>query len=100
MLIAIMGDTYAKVSENKQRYSLMQKTEVYADFTYAINFTKKFEGKRYAYVITPASDGETDQWEGSLGRIRASMKKGHADLREMISEKVNDLTDEQRVLGN
>ncbi len=41
MLIAIMGETFSRVSEAKERSSLMESTHLYADFMWAIRLTKE-----------------------------------------------------------
>jgi hypothetical protein len=41
MLIAIMGETFNRVSEAKERSSLMESTHLYADFMWAISLTKE-----------------------------------------------------------
>jgi hypothetical protein len=51
MLIAIMGETFGRVSEAKDRSALMERTHLYADFMWAIRLTKALEGKRYLYVV-------------------------------------------------
>lgn len=38
MLIAIMGQTFERVTESKARYSLMETTHLYADFLWLIKF--------------------------------------------------------------
>jgi len=37
MLIAIMGDTYARVTENKEQESLKERTNIYADYLWTIS---------------------------------------------------------------
>ncbi len=39
MLIAIMGETFTRVRESKERTSLMESTNLYADFMWAIRLT-------------------------------------------------------------
>ena len=53
MLIAIMSETYSRVSEAKERSSLMERTRLYADFLWCINLSKELEGMKYLYVVRP-----------------------------------------------
>ena len=53
MMIAIMGDTYARVTEHKTRFALMEKTQIYADFIPLIRLSDKFMGQKYIYIVTP-----------------------------------------------
>jgi hypothetical protein len=55
MLIAIMSETFERVSEAKERSALMERTHLYADFIWAIEFNKALKGKRYLYVVRPVS---------------------------------------------
>lgn len=61
MLIAIMGTTYERVMESKERASLMERTHLYADWLWAITLTKELRGQRYLYVIRPRTDDDEAQ---------------------------------------
>lgn len=61
MLIAIMGETYGRVSEAAENSEIMERTHLYADFMWAITLTKELRGKRYLYVVKPIKDEEADQ---------------------------------------
>jgi hypothetical protein len=41
MLIAIMGETFGRVTEAKDRSALMERTHLYADFLWGITLTKE-----------------------------------------------------------
>lgn len=56
ILIAIVSDTYARITENKERFSLMQRTEIYADFIYIIKLEAKLTKYRYLYMVTPLGE--------------------------------------------
>ena len=60
MLIAIMGETFGRVSEAKDRSALMERTHLYADFMWAIRLTKALEGKRYLYVVRQVNAEEDE----------------------------------------
>lgn len=53
MLIAIMGETFGRVSEQHDNSELMERTHLYADYLWAITLTKELYGKRYLYVVKP-----------------------------------------------
>jgi len=63
MLIAIMGETYGRVSSIMENSEIMERTHLYADFMWAITLTKELEGKRYLYVVKPIKDEEDNQSE-------------------------------------
>ena len=61
MLIAIMGQTFERVSEAKERTALMERTHLYADFMWGISLSKDLAGMRYLYVVKPDDQDEEDQ---------------------------------------
>ena len=65
MLIAIMGQTFARVTESKARSSLMETTHLNADFLWLINFKEELKNKRYLFVVKPivvnANENAIDQ---------------------------------------
>ena len=48
-----MNNTFTVVTDDRDRNALMEKTKMYADYLWAISFTKKLKSKRYLYVIKP-----------------------------------------------
>lgn len=56
MLIAIMSDTFDKITENKERNGMIQQTTLYADFIRNLRVDCKLNNSRFLYVITPMSD--------------------------------------------
>lgn len=52
MIIAIMGDTFDKVMEQKERYSLGVAPDIYADYFSYLDKDPKIKQKNYLYVIT------------------------------------------------
>jgi hypothetical protein len=53
MLIALMGVTFDRVSDAKERNALMETTQMYADFLWAISLSSSLEGNRYLYIVKP-----------------------------------------------
>lgn len=53
MLIAIMGQTFGRVVEAKDRNQRMESTRIYADFLWMIQLTDELKDMRYLYVIKP-----------------------------------------------
>ena len=75
MLIAIMGDTFGRVIENKANFGLQTKLSIMGDYTAVIDKNnslkarcckKKFleeeelDNKNYLFVVKPKSDGDDD----------------------------------------
>ena len=42
MLIAIMGDTYARITEFKERNGLQQRTQMFADYLWSLKLDESF----------------------------------------------------------
>ena len=60
MLIALMGVTFSRVTDAKERNALMERTQMYSDFLWAISFSKALKGKRYLYVVKPVENESND----------------------------------------
>ena len=56
VLIAIVSDTYSRITEAKERYALMQRTKIYADFIYTVRLSRRLTTYNYLYVVTPCED--------------------------------------------
>ena len=74
MLIALMGDTYDKVFENKRTAILLLKIQVLSEFSFLF---KKLEEAKYLFVITLKKSGdifsEDNGWEGKIKAIQRSI---------------------------
>jgi len=100
MLIAIMGDTYARVNENKQQEALKERTYIYADYIWAITLKNDFENKKYLYIATPVAeeDGEGDEeqaWEGGIAQLKKALRRHQRQLKGYVEEQSNELGDKQ-----
>ena len=56
MLIAIMSDTFARITENKAKYALKERTELYADYIFAVKLDAALTKYRYLFVVTPLDE--------------------------------------------
>ena len=71
MLIAIMGDTFSRVNNQKDVNALKERTKMYADFLWAIRLTEELKDQRYLYVVRPliVESEDTDQIEQTEKKI-------------------------------
>ena len=101
MLIAIMGDTFARITEQKVNYALKERTELYADYIYAVKLNQNLTKYRYLYVITPLdeNDGGQSDWAGSLSVMKNQIKTDSQRMEANFSAEtakiitnINDLT--------
>mmetsp|Transcript_13656 Transcript_13656/g.18684 ORF Transcript_13656/g.18684 Transcript_13656/m.18684 type:complete len:311 (-) Transcript_13656:289-1221(-) len=83
MLIAIMGDTFARVSEVRDQSALREKVEILADFVQAVPRAKSVNNDKYLFAIQPTNIGSDEQanWEGSV----TSLKKNIECVREQLN---------------
>ena len=71
LLIAIISDTYARITESKQRYALMQRTEIYADFISIVKLNPKMTNHRFLYIVEPLGVSEDSaDWAGSVHALK------------------------------
>lgn len=75
MLIAIMGDTFDRLTEKKQRNGTIQQTQMIADFMQNLSVNKYFNTHRFLYMISPITqeEVEADVWEGGYNKIKDSI---------------------------
>jgi len=85
-LIAILGDTYEKITEKKQLYSLTQRTKLYANYMTLIKFNPVVYQK-YLYVIRPQpDDDDNQQWESAITSMKNRIKKSQESLAKDLSQ--------------
>ena len=84
MLIAIMGDTFERVVENRELNSIQMKLELLGDLSDNIRKIDKLLGRkdvdkndRFLFVVTPDDDeqGELGSWEGSIMQMSKITEK-------------------------
>jgi hypothetical protein len=82
-LIAILGDTYGKITERAVFFAIKARTEMYADFMYQIKRMRfsKYLDNRYIYVIRPTEgDDGAAEWEGAVNELSAKIEKLKAKI--------------------
>ena len=85
MLIAIMGDSYAKVSEMKNQAALKEKITILCDY---LRLVSDFE-ERDSYIVslTPTG-GEEDGWDGVLNSVKKNLDKTAIRIQNLFNKKV------------
>jgi len=63
MLIAIMGDTFSRVTEVKEQSALAEKIKILADYVILVR-SSALDEDRYLFSIAPSnmSSGESASW--------------------------------------
>ena len=67
MLIAIMGDTFERITENRALYSTLTKLGLMGELADVIK-EREEDTKYFMFVVTPdeKDDDEFGDWEGSI----------------------------------
>ena len=89
MLIAIMGDTYSRVIEEKNQSSMAEKITILNDYVWVIETFKETETNKYFYAAAPETlqKEEEGNWEGALHNIRNSINTGLSTLQTTFSKR-------------
>lgn len=125
MLIAIMGDTFARVSEVKEQSALQERIKILSDYVIVVPRESVKEGNlsRFIFAISPKALGtdEGSSWEGTVTQLKKTMDAATTTIKgnigkhmvnvqgEManmtqkmasLDDKINDLQNSQQRLPN
>jgi len=91
VLIAIISDVYARINEGRERYGLMTRTQIYADFIPFTPLSNEMCGFRYLYMANPIhiEDDPANDWQGSLHSLKESVKKNFRKLHFQITKQTS-----------
>ena len=93
MLIAIMGDSFDRAMDNKERYGIQTKLEILSSQASVLSQSEKLsDEKHFMIVVEPQGlEGEsTNSWEGSINKVSASVRGAIANLLDQtINKKLN-----------
>jgi hypothetical protein len=84
MLIGIMGQTFERVTEGRERNSLMERTKMAADFIWLLKPHSKFRKQRYLYLVRPEEDEASNQFKGSIFGLKRQLTKFESKLNEQV----------------
>ena len=90
MLIAVMGDTYAKVTETKDQNALCEKIKIMADYVRVVHNTEKEH--QYLVLTKPSDADDGDSWEGTVATVRKSLDKAVADMGSIFTKRFGAIT--------
>ena len=91
MLIAIMGDSFDRVFENREIHAVSQKLQILSDLSAALPQTSNEEELNTIFVVAKPTedqeDEEGDEWEGTLKRLTRVVERQARATQEMLSSK-------------
>ena len=87
MVIAIMGDSYDRVVENKVLNSTRMRIDLIGELTSSIATNDK-DDNVFMFVITPDENMEDEDgtWEGSINKIAKAQEKSMQKLEESMTK--------------
>ena len=82
MLIAIMGDTFGKVTEIKEQAGLKEKINILADYVWII--PEESKNLRYVYSMKPSTqtEEESNGWEGTVTTIKKVINQSNLTVKQ------------------
>ena len=91
MLIAIMGDTFERVTEMREQSAAVEKISILADFVYLVPRESEEKGtlKRFLFAIRPRTLGadELGVWEGTATMLKHAIEKNATKSTKNINKK-------------
>jgi len=95
MLIAIMGDSFERVFENRETHNVRMRLQILGDLSAVLpQQSEEQERKTFFVVAKPIEDEddeEGDEWEGTLKRLTRIVERKAKVTQEMLDSKVNKL---------
>ena len=86
-----MGDTYGRIIEKRDIFSTIQRTQIYADYLFAVKFDLDLY-KGYVYVVRPVDLDQNAEWEGGISSIKKKISKAtEQNFKEikLVEKKIN-----------
>ena len=96
MLIAIMGDTFDRVSENKEQSGLKERIKILADYVIVVSRESQAEGTvhRFIFAISPTtvSTDESSSWEGTVTTLKKTINDSTSVIKQAMSKRISALS--------
>ena len=95
MLIAIMGDTFGKVTEIKEQSGLKEKINILADYVWIIP-DESGNRSRYVYSMQPKTqtEEESNGWEGQVTSIKSVVQNSSKTMRNETKRDISSVQNE------
>ena len=100
MLIAIMGDTFDRVTENQLVHARRTKLNLLAE--YADCLARSDDNRFTLFVIKPQEEdlNELENWEGSLNAMRQFTAKSIEELKVDFSRRMEEIAEKIESTAN
>ena len=95
MLIAIMGDTFARVSEAKDQSALSEKIKILSDYVIVVR-NSRLDKDKFLFSISPTTLGTDEQssWEGTVTQLRKAIDNSLKGVQNNLNKKIGAVSQE------
>ena len=95
MLIAIMGDTFDRVSEVKEQSALAEKINILADYVTIVR-KSEVDLDKFLYAVTPAQLGsdELATWDGTVTQLKKTIDTAMKNNKDFVGKKISTISDQ------
>ena len=104
MLIAIMGDTFARVSEVKEQSALQEKIKILSDYVIIAEGESENNGllNRFLFSIKPKSlaSDESGNWEGTVTQLKKAIDKSMQIIKRDVDKSHSAISTEVNSVSN
>lgn len=96
MIIAIMGDTFSRVSEVRAQSALREKITIMADYVHIVPSDNPVDSHLFMYNLQPTSvsQNEGGAWEGSITALKKTISDTQFSIVTAIGKKMRDIQTE------
>ena len=71
MIINIMNNTQDRVLDKQERFGLIERTQIYADFMPFVKMNPELKDKSFMYICTKQeTEDDDDDWSGGIASIK------------------------------
>ena len=98
MLIAVMGDTFDRVSEVKEQSALAEKIQILADYVIIVRreSIKTNDLNKFIFAVKPKSMGSDEQggWEGTVTQLKKANEASTAQVKSAFNRRLGQVQGE------
>jgi hypothetical protein len=93
LLIAIMGDTFGRVQEVKERSGVRERVEMIQDFIWVLDLQEEFNEYKYVLVVEQlnSNGGPASTIEGKFAKMNEFIKRQMENLEKSVKNKIGEL---------
>lgn len=94
MLIGIMGETFGRVSENREQMALKEKIKILADYAIMVRRSPKDQDK-FLYQVTSIemNNNDGDNQEGSLTVLKRAIERSAHENQAFVNKRLVGITE-------